>query len=76
VKDHPAVKRRYDRDCCEARSSGEPRFTNLASSIEHALQMLRSGVNIAGQYDYPVCLKPATTLSRKDWHSSVNRAVL
>jgi hypothetical protein len=42
VKDHPAVKRRYDRDCCEARSSGEPRFTNLASSIEHAL---------AGQYD-------------------------
>jgi hypothetical protein len=51
VKDHPAVKRRYDRDCCEARSSGEPRFTNLASSIEHALQMLRSGVNLAGQYD-------------------------
>src|SRR5712672_3753376 len=25
---------------------------------------------------YPVCPKPATTLSRKDWHSAANGAVL
>src|SRR6266446_892811 len=29
-----------------------------------------------GSSHYPVCSKPAITLSRKDWHSSANRAVL
>jgi hypothetical protein len=29
-----------------------------------------------GSSHYPVCRKPAITLSRKDWHSSANRAVL
>src|SRR5215475_9803171 len=29
-----------------------------------------------GSSHYPVCPKPAITLSRKDWHSAANRAVL
>src|SRR5262249_18600470 len=29
-----------------------------------------------GSSHYPVCSKPAITLSRKDWHSAANRAVL
>jgi hypothetical protein len=29
-----------------------------------------------GSFHDPVCAKPATTLSRKDWHSVANRAVL
>jgi hypothetical protein len=29
-----------------------------------------------GSSHYPVCRKPAITLSRKDWHSAANRAVL
>src|SRR5262245_23319382 len=29
-----------------------------------------------GSSHYPVCSKPAITLSGKDWHSSANRAVL
>ena len=33
-------------------------------------------VRDAGSSDAQACLKPAITLSRKDWHSSANRAVL
>jgi hypothetical protein len=32
--------------------------------------------NRRGSFYDPVCLKPAITLSRKDWHSYANRAVL
>ena len=35
-----------------------------------------AGVDVAGSFHAPIWPKPAITLSRKDWHSSANRAVL
>ena len=37
---------------------------------------LLAGVDVAGSFHAPLWPKPATTLSRKDWHSSANGAVV
>src|SRR5262249_3103848 len=48
----------------------------VVNTILTALQDWTSLAAERGSSHYQVCSKPAITLSRKDWHSAANRAVL
>jgi hypothetical protein len=56
------------------RSQGCPSLSRGSTNLDIGAEIPE--VDVAGSFHAPIWPKPAITLSRKDWHSSANGAVL
>jgi hypothetical protein len=67
----PQNRKRYDRSQLQY-----PSDLTDAEWAGREQRPLQCGERPGRQFHAPICPKPAITLSRKDWHSYANRAVL